>query len=563
MKKKLLSIIIVGRNDDYLGNYVYRLQTCLNFLAQNLKTLGRLDDVEVVLVDWNSQGDETLADVVRVSPEAAGLVRFVIVPPAVAHSRNPMVSFFTTCAVNVGVRRAKGEFVMLADSDSMITLPSLQSLLQVLDGDLPTPWPRNEVIFPIPRHQIPGGIGARMPSVDQWTKILMRIFGSRRKESPGADCLGGYSAAQLMHRDIWFEVGGYNEKLDRAWGWSDNELMLRVSQKYNWMDLGYYGVAAFHIEHHAASVTAHSRNPDSINLMQLTYDLHPSPDTWGLANLELTERVVAGVSDWPLDDCYNAPMGYALTTAEAVEDALADSEFEPFLGEMRNRYNYGQEFDETKEDAIRAIVAIANLETPLSVYYFGEPENMLLNGVLDSAPGAEIFFIQPWPEGIVAGRPISPDMLTSHLNFSTHRGFSRVLCLPARDAIETIRKTDPNAEDIELVIVDRAALGDEFDLVFGEILDSTAEGGAIILIDEQKRAPESAELAAVYTGRYLATYRQMLSSGNTSRRSPFVQAENEAELGAAFDVAALPSGTVHVIRKRPTDAVQSTAIAAE
>lgn len=551
MSEKLLSIIIVGRNDDYLGNYTYRLQSCLNFLAENLKELGRLNDIEVVLVDWNTQTEETLADVVQISPEAASLLRFVIVPPATANARNPLVSFFTTCAVNVGVRRAKGEFIMLADSDSMMTLPSLKSLLQVLDGELPTPWPRKEIIFPIPRHQIPGSIGARKPSVDQWKKVLVRIFGSRRKESPGADCLGGYSAAQLMHRDIWFELGGYNEKLDRAWGWSDNELMLRVSQKYNWMDLGYYGVAAFHIEHHAINIGEHSRNPDSINVMTLTYESHPSPKNWGLKGIELEEKTISGTNDWRDAQAYNAPMGYSVSTLEALDQAISEKDFEPFFNELRCRYNASQMFDAGKEDAVRAIVSVANLESPLNVYYFGEAENMLLDAILDSAPGAEIYFIQTWPEGDVSERRISPGAMTSHLNFSNHRSFSRILTMPASKAINAIANTDPHAGNMELAIIDRETLGDEFEYAFGQILDTLTHSGAIILIDKEKRAPNQTDDAAIFVGRYLGAYRRRTKGSSPSRLAPFVQVHDEMKIGKEFDVIPMRSGSVHIIRKSP------------
>ncbi len=563
MGRKLLSILIVGRNDDYLGNYTYRLQTCLNFLAQNLKTLGRLDDVEVVLVDWNSAG-ETLADVLKVSPEAASILRFVIVPPAVAYARNPLASFFTTCAVNVGVRRAKGEFIMLADSDSMMPLPALESLLDILSGKLPTAQPCNELIFPIPRHQIPGGIGARKPSVEQWSKILVRIYGSRRKESPGADSLGGFSAAQLMHRDIWMEVGGYNELLNRAWGWSDNDLMLRVTQKFGWMDLGYYGVAAFHIEHNPRERRVGERDPDSINAMTVTYEMKPNDDDWGLANVDLPEATIKGVSNWRTSRSYGADMGYTLTTADAIKEAIEDdSDLQALFGILRKRYAFAQDFEPYKEDSVKAVAAMASFEIPLGAYYFGEPEDAILDALLECAPGAEVYFVQPWPEGDVSARPIPPDMFSSHLNFCNHRGFSRVLSLPVFDAIDRIRSTDPDAHPMEMAIIDRNRLGEAFERVFPQILRVMAPGGAVILIDRNGRTPSDDEAASIFVGRLLIAYDRREQSGDLSRRPVFVQTDDEAERGGAFEIATFPSGQVHVIRKRPDTEKTRQLLAAE
>ena len=52
---KLLSMVVMGRNDDYMGNFKYRLSTCINYVARNLKKLGRLDHVELMVTDWNSE----------------------------------------------------------------------------------------------------------------------------------------------------------------------------------------------------------------------------------------------------------------------------------------------------------------------------------------------------------------------------------------------------------------------------------------------------------------------------------------------------------------------------
>lgn len=230
-----------------------------------------------------------------------------------------------------------------------------------------------------------------------------------------------------------------------------------------------------------------------------------------------------------------------------------DSQFEPFRKELRRRYNAGETFDDVREEAVSALVAIANFESPLSVYYFGEPENILLDAVLDSAPGAEVFFVQPWAEGDLSESRISPGLLTSHLNFSNHRGFSRVLAMPAGKGLKAVQETDPHAFGAELAIIDRSVLGDEFDLVFGEVLHTLVDGGAIILIDRQNRAPIQADFASVFMGRFLSQYKHRLESATPERRPPFSQSVDEMDLGSAFDVMAMPSGSVHVIRKRPAD----------
>ncbi len=556
--KKLLSIVIVGRNDDYLGGYRYRLQTCLDFLAANLKALGRLNDVEVLFVDWNSQG-VTLADEIQLTADAASLMRFVIVPPGVAKARNMLVPFFTTCAVNVGIRRAEGQFIMLADSDSMMPRSSLNALLNVLDGTLPTIAPSNELIYPIPRHQIPGAIAARRPNVAAWMEILKRLTASRRKELPAGDCLGGFSAAQLMHRDLWLEFGAYNEHLDRAWGWSDNELMLRVTQKYNWMDLGYHGVIAFHIEHFAStSGDASARDPNSVNRMLLRYDTHPNEDDWGLGNQQLVEKRVSGTVQ--LDDVPTwAPLSYKVSNNDAVSTLAAV----PAIQDFTSRVAHANVMEPhaipsmTMQFLLRPLVLIE--EYPRNVVYVGTPRWSPLLALIEANPGIDLFLIQPWKQGYLEGREGDPGMLSMLLANNGYRGFARIVSQRAPVAIDNLAASDPMAQEFDLVVVDRADVEEDFSELMPRLLKRLASGGALVLIDENGRTPYDPENARVFLGRLLA--RSAIVSG--SGHSAFAQTPEETRLGEAFDVIPFGRGVVHMVRKRPHADLSAARIAAE
>lgn len=561
---KLLSIVIVGRNDDYLGGYRYRLQTCLDFLAANLRKLDRLDDVEVVFVDWNSQ-DKTLADEVKLTPDAASLLRFVIVPPDIAKARNPIASFFTTCAVNVGVRRARGEFIMLADSDSMMPLPALKSLLEILDGTLPTfGGAPNELIYPIPRHQIPGAVAARKPNVAAWTEILKQIFPSRRKELPGGDCLGGFSAAQLMHRDLWFEFGGYNELLDRAWGWSDNELMFRVTQKYSWMDVGYYGVVAFHIEHFASTGNAHTRDPGSVNKMLLAYKPHPNTDDWGLAAKDLPEVIIKGEGKLSSEPHWE-PMTYVLDGEKAIKKASRESEMIAFAQRIGQSQKTGvPSLDAASEEAATAAALILLNEYPRNVIHIGGPKFPVLTAIVDGNPGATIYFVQPWPEGDLEGVRGDPGMVSIALANSNYRGFARILSDRAGRAIRNLLASDTNAYPFDLAILYREDLEDDFEDAFRLTLQNLADGGALILVDTQSRFPGGAEEAQAFIGRRLAMEGQPADYEVSGvHHGVFVQRPNETELGAGFDTMSGGRKSVHIIRKRPAAKTVPTALAAE
>src|SRR3546814_15939568 len=68
--------------DQFQGDSLWRLGTSLNYLARQLAALGRLDDAEVIVADWDST--ETLRDATVLTEEARRIVRFLTVPPELA-----------------------------------------------------------------------------------------------------------------------------------------------------------------------------------------------------------------------------------------------------------------------------------------------------------------------------------------------------------------------------------------------------------------------------------------------------------------------------------------------
>src|ERR1700730_10004235 len=78
----VLSLILCSRNDQYMGNSLWRLQTALNYVARNVEELGRENDVEVLVADWGSE--VPLRDVLELSPAAARITSFIVIPPRTA-----------------------------------------------------------------------------------------------------------------------------------------------------------------------------------------------------------------------------------------------------------------------------------------------------------------------------------------------------------------------------------------------------------------------------------------------------------------------------------------------
>ena len=117
-----LSIVVTGRNDGYGGDFVERFLATLQFNHRELTARGITH--EFVLVEWAPvPGAPLLADVMdaRCPSPVAAMLRTVIVDPAYqdAMTLNPRVVYQEFLAKNAGIRRARGEYVVVTNSDVM------------------------------------------------------------------------------------------------------------------------------------------------------------------------------------------------------------------------------------------------------------------------------------------------------------------------------------------------------------------------------------------------------------------------------------------------------------
>ena len=63
MTNPLISLILCSRNDSYMGNSRWRLETSINLVLLNAKEIGLLDEIEIIVSDLGKPGS-TLVSVV-------------------------------------------------------------------------------------------------------------------------------------------------------------------------------------------------------------------------------------------------------------------------------------------------------------------------------------------------------------------------------------------------------------------------------------------------------------------------------------------------------------------
>lgn len=129
-----ISFVVVARNDDHGGNFLKRMHIFISALCEqsikhNLKS-------ELIIVDWNPPNDSPkLAQVVnswlsqKTLQNTPCKIRVIEVPPEI-HQRfqhSDKLMLFQMIGKNVGIRRARGDYVIATNIDLLFSDELLKS----------------------------------------------------------------------------------------------------------------------------------------------------------------------------------------------------------------------------------------------------------------------------------------------------------------------------------------------------------------------------------------------------------------------------------------------------
>ena len=118
-----LSIVVCSRNDDHGGGLLRRMQAFIDGLSEQSTRYGL--DAELLLVEWNPPEDSPrLSSILHLpGPRSTLTARIIEVPESVhkqlAHSDS--LSLFQMIAKNVGIRAARGRFVLATNVDILFS----------------------------------------------------------------------------------------------------------------------------------------------------------------------------------------------------------------------------------------------------------------------------------------------------------------------------------------------------------------------------------------------------------------------------------------------------------
>lgn len=114
-----ISVVVTARNDDHGGNLLGRMQVFVDAWINQARRHGLSS--ELIIVEWNPPRDRArLMDALRWPKEASPCrVRIIEVPPEVhaTYAHAEALPLYQMIAKNVGIRRARGQFILATNID--------------------------------------------------------------------------------------------------------------------------------------------------------------------------------------------------------------------------------------------------------------------------------------------------------------------------------------------------------------------------------------------------------------------------------------------------------------
>ena len=126
-----ISVIMVGRNDSYGGDFITRMQVCLDSLFKGCKNESL--PIEIVVTEWDYESEASLKDVLlfnRINEFCR--VRFFRVSKTLCDKLYPQDRpFLDHIARNVAIRRASAPFILSTNPDIVFSRELLKFLSEV------------------------------------------------------------------------------------------------------------------------------------------------------------------------------------------------------------------------------------------------------------------------------------------------------------------------------------------------------------------------------------------------------------------------------------------------
>ncbi len=334
------SFVVASRNDNHGGDLNKRMTIFINCLKEQCKK-HRLS-VELIIVEWNPVQDNPLLHQIlpNVKEDDYLTIRYIIVPNEIhtQYKYAQSIPLYQMIAKNVGIRRAKAEFVLCTNIDLLFSDELFKILANSTLGkntyyranrcDIPSTIDEHLTVaeqFDFCKKNTLNRLGKSQPHdvlidipkplfyLPGIMKIYNRILKSYlRKYNPVKQLTRSIDTVAcgdftLMHKDAWLDIQGYLEadmyslNIDslalfaaQALGYEQcifpiNACTFHISHSNGWEDMNQLQRLTFSIKR--PYIEYYLILDAGISLFKTKERLNINPETWGFANENFKEYI--------------------------------------------------------------------------------------------------------------------------------------------------------------------------------------------------------------------------------------------------------------------------------
>ena len=350
-----LSIVTISRNDDHGGHLLERMQFFIDSLDDQCKRYEL--KTELIIVEWNPpENNKQLHEVLQFPKNHEFLTIRIIIVPGKIHAtfkHSDQLPLFQMIGKNVGIRRARGQFVLASNIDIIFSDELFEWLSKKnINPDILYRVDRLDVASPLSEWfhyffshstvdlreyckrnviRINKKYGT-FPSKKQtgikkyyYYKLhafnnyfLRKYFLRNANKIPffGFIHTNGCGDFTLMAKDLWYQFMGYPEL--EMFSWNIDSLLLIFAYHFGVKEIDLpLPLNIYHIEHGSGSGWTPGKGEellikrleekkipvitweDCINISQvldqsgiLGKSIHLNKENWGLADIELEEKII-------------------------------------------------------------------------------------------------------------------------------------------------------------------------------------------------------------------------------------------------------------------------------
>lgn len=261
-KVNSISVIVVGRNDNYSGDFSKRLQTTLDW---NLK---HLPNPEFIYVEWNPIKEKP-SDCEWIVKRYTNAKCYIV--PNEIHQKisaypdtMPVMEYF---AKNLGIRKATNEWILILNADVFMGNDVIKNIIRL----------NKNTVYGTHYVSIKWDGEAINHEHQKNKKLIVTAFSASKDLG---SVVGNFI---LTHKENWLKATGYDESLNNVRAGVDcNGLEQLLSLGLKPMVLGHH----FHIDHPESII--HGGN-DSHGKHSFNNNPYKNPDDWGFINYPLKQ----------------------------------------------------------------------------------------------------------------------------------------------------------------------------------------------------------------------------------------------------------------------------------